>query len=78
MLHKATIAGLTMDPSSNTPIIILKIDETDKAVPIWIGLLEATAIASALQNIEFERPMTHDLLKNLLQKLNCQVTRVEV
>ncbi|MFO7495638.1 MAG: bifunctional nuclease family protein [Desulfobacterales bacterium] len=78
MLHKATIAGLTMDPTSNTPIIILKVDASDKAVPIWIGLLEATAIASALQNIEFERPMTHDLLKNLLQKLNCQITRVEV
>ncbi len=46
MLHKATIAGLTMDPASNTPIIILKIDASDKAVPIWIGLLEATAIAS--------------------------------
>jgi bifunctional DNase/RNase len=78
MLHKATIAGLTMDPTSNTPIIILKVDQSDKAVPIWIGLLEATAIASALQNIEFERPMTHDLLKNLLEKLACQVTRVEV
>lgn len=78
MLHKATIAGLTMDPTSNTPIIILKVDQSDKAVPIWIGLLEATAIASALQNIEFERPMTHDLLKNLLEKLDCQVTRVEV
>ncbi len=78
MLHKATIAGLTMDPASNTPIIILKIDASDKAVPIWIGLLEATAIASALQHIEFERPMTHDLLKNLLENLNCRVTRVEV
>lgn len=78
MLHKATIAGLTMDPASNTPIIILKIEESEKAVPIWIGLLEATAIASALQNIEFDRPMTHDLLKNLLERLNCQVTRVEV
>ena len=64
MLHKVSIAGLTMDPASNTPIIILKSDEDEQAVPIWIGLLEATSIASALQNIKYDRPMTHDLLKN--------------
>ncbi|MDJ0876546.1 MAG: DUF151 domain-containing protein, partial [Desulfobacterales bacterium] len=61
MLHKATIAGITMDPATNTPIIILKTDEGGQAVPIWIGLLEATSIASALQNVKFDRPMTHDL-----------------
>lgn len=49
MLHKVSIAGLTMDPASNTPIIILKSEENDQAIPIWIGLLEATSIASALQ-----------------------------
>ena len=65
MLHKVSIAGLTMDPASNTPIIILKSEENDQAIPIWIGLLEATSIASALQNIKYERPMTHDLLKIL-------------
>ena len=66
MLRKVSIAGMTMDPSSNTPIIILKSEEDDQAVPIWIGLLEATSIASALQNIQFDRPMTHDLFKNFL------------
>lgn len=78
MLRKVTIAGMTMDPSSNTPIIILKAEDDDQAVPIWIGLLEATSIASALQNIQFDRPMTHDLFKNFLDTLQIGVTRVEV
>ena len=70
MLHKVNIAGLAMDPASNTPIILLKTEEGDKTLPIWIGLLEATSIASALQDIQFDRPMTHDLFKNLTQVLN--------
>ena len=78
MLHKANIAGLTIDPASNTPIIILKTEESDQAVPIWIGLLEATSIAHALQNIQLERPMTHDLFKNFTERLKIEVTRVEV
>ena len=78
MLHKANIAGLTIDPASNTPIIILKTEDEESAVPIWIGLREATSIASALQNIEFERPMTHDLFKNFTEQMNVAVTKVEV
>lgn len=78
MLHKANIAGLTIDPASNTPIIILKTEDEENAIPIWIGLLEATSIASALQNIEFERPMTHDLFKNFTERMNVEVTKVEV
>ncbi|MCJ8501723.1 bifunctional nuclease family protein [Desulfatitalea alkaliphila] len=78
MLHKASVAGLTMDPTSNTPIIILKTEEGDQAIPIWIGLLEATSIASVLQNVHFERPMTHDLFKNFSEQLNTKVTKVEV
>ena len=78
MLHKVSIAGLTMDPTSNTPIIILKSEETDQSVPIWIGLLEATSIASALQNVKFDRPMTHDLFKNFSEFLSITVLKVEV
>ena len=78
MLHKANIAGLTIDPASNTPIVILKSEENDQAVPIWIGLLEATAIASALQGVKFDRPMTHDLFKNFSDILNITVSKVEV
>ena len=78
MLHKVTIAGLTMDPASNTPIIILKSEKDEHAIPIWIGLLEATAIASALQKLDFDRPMTHDLFKNVADRFNADVTRIEV
>jgi len=78
MLHKVNIAGLTIDPASNTPIIILRSEQTDQAVPIWIGLLEATAIASALQGVTFDRPMTHDLFKNFLDMLNIAVSKIEV
>ena len=78
MLHKVSIAGLTMDPASNTPIIILKSDEDDQAIPIWIGLLEATSIASALQDIKYDRPMTHDLFKNFSDSLQISIAKVEV
>jgi bifunctional DNase/RNase len=78
MLHKVSIAGLTLDTASNTPIIILKTEEDDRAIPIWIGLLEATSIASALQNIKFDRPMTHDLFKNFTDTINTSVSKVEV
>ena len=78
MLHRVNIAGLTMDPGTNTPIIILKTEENDQAIPIWIGLLEATSIASALQNVKFDRPMTHDLFKNFTDIVNISVSKVEV
>ena len=78
MLHKVSIAGLTMDPASNTPIIILKSEVDEQAIPIWIGLLEATSIASALQNIKYERPMTHDLFKNFTELIDISVAKVEV
>lgn len=78
MLHKVSIAGLTMDPASNTPIIILKSEKNNQAIPIWIGLLEATSIASALQNIKYERPMTHDLFKNFTELLEISISRIEV
>lgn len=78
MMQKVNIAGLTMDPASNMPIIILKTEADDRTIPIWIGLLEATSIASALQNINFDRPMTHDLFKSFAERLEVRVTRVEV
>ena len=78
MLHKVSIASMAIDPTSNTPIIILKLAKGDKAIPIWIGLLEATSIASALKDIKFDRPMTHDLFKNLIENLNMVVSKVEV
>ncbi|MEW6658437.1 MAG: bifunctional nuclease family protein [Thermodesulfobacteriota bacterium] len=78
MLRQMTVSGLTIDPFTNSPIMILKDVDSDKAVPIWIGLLEATAIASELENIKFSRPMTHDLLKIIMESMAIQVTKVEV
>ncbi len=78
MFREMTVSGLTIDPFTNSPIMILKDVASDKAVPIWIGLLEATAIASELENIKFSRPMTHDLLKNIMELMETQVSKVEV
>jgi bifunctional DNase/RNase len=78
MQHEMTVAGLAMDPSSNAPILILNARDEEFSVPIWIGLMEAASIASVLQNIEFERPMTHDLFKNFIQEAEITVARIEV
>ncbi len=78
MLTPVIISGLTMDPVTNSPVVILKEINGDRTLPIWIGVLEATAIASELEGIKFSRPMTHDLLKNILGMVDIKVTRVEV
>ena len=72
------VTGLTIDPFTNMPIIILKDMDEKSALPIWIGLIEASAIATELEKIKLARPMTHDLLKNILQALSVRVERVEV
>jgi uncharacterized protein len=63
---------------TNSPIVLLKELEGQRTLPIWIGLLEATAIASELEGIKFSRPMTHDLLKNIMGLMDVKVNRVEV
>ena len=78
MQYKVTVSGLILDPDSNTPILILKSEENDQVIPIWIGLLEATAIATSLKNIRFDRPMTHDLFLNFVELTGVAITRVEV
>jgi uncharacterized protein len=72
------VFGLTIDPLTNSPIMILKDQEGDKTVPIWIGLLEATAIASELENVKFSRPMTHDLMKNLMDQMGVKLAKIEI
>ena len=72
------VQGLTIDPATNSPILILKDPDTERALPIWIGLLEATAIASELEKVSFSRPMTHDLLRNVINQLGYSVAKVEV
>ena len=78
MLIEMKVSGLTIDPITNTPIVILKDMQENKAIPIWIGLFEASAIATELEKIVFPRPMTHDLFNELLKSLNVTVNRIEI
>lgn len=72
------IRGLMVDPATNAPIVILKDISSDTVVPIWVGLYEANAIALEVEKATPPRPMTHDLLKNLIYGLNAEVQRVVV
>jgi uncharacterized protein len=73
-----TVGGLTLDPVTKTPIVILKDSENKLNLPIWIGLLEATAMATELEGIKMARPMTHDLLRSMLGELGAVVEAIEV
>jgi hypothetical protein len=78
MMIEMTIKGLTVDPITNMPIVILKDKEGKRALPIWVGVFEANAIALQIENIETPRPMTHDLLRNIITDLDGSVDRVVV
>lgn len=72
------VGGLTLDPVTKTPIVILKDPDNKLNLPIWIGLQEATAMATELEGIKMARPMTHDLLKNILGEIGSAVDSVEI
>ena len=73
-----TVKGLMLDPVSNSPIVVLK-DETEKVfLPIWVGIFEANAIALKMENVDTPRPMTHDLLLEMIRSLGGRVERVEI
>ena len=72
------IRALMMDPNSGTPIIILKDVQSDTMLPIWVGAYEANAIALEIEKIAPPRPMTHDLLRNLIRQMGAEVERVVV
>ena len=78
MLIEMTIKGLMVDPITNMPIVILKDKEGDRVLPIWVGIFEANAIALQIENISTPRPMTHDLLRNIITDLDGRVDRVVV
>jgi bifunctional DNase/RNase len=78
MLKAMTISSINMDPVTNSPIIILEEIEGKQTLPIWVGLLEATAIASEIEGVTFSRPMTHDLLKNIMDKIEVKVKKIEI
>jgi len=72
------IRGLMMDPVTNMPIVILKDVNGDSVLPIWVGIYEANAIALEIEKVATPRPMTHDLIKNLLTGLDTRVHKVVV
>jgi len=78
VLKEMKLAGLIMDSTTNAPVIVLKDLEDKEVISIWIGLLEASAIAVELEKIDLPRPMTHDLVKNVFNSLNIKVLKVEI
>ena len=72
------VGGLVLDPNTQAPVVVLK-DETGKiALPIWIGVAEATSIASAIKQVAMQRPLTHDLMQNALDELGVKVQRIVI
>ena len=78
MFIEMKVAGITLDPMTKMPIVILKDSRGEHALPIWIGIAEASAIATQLEKIDLARPMTHDLLRNVLKELDVNLEKVEV
>ncbi|HEY9126898.1 MAG TPA: bifunctional nuclease family protein [Acidobacteriaceae bacterium] len=72
------IRGLMMDPNTNMPIVVLKDVASDAVLPIWVGLFEAHAIYNEIEKFAAQRPMTHDLTKNLISSLNARLDRVVI
>lgn len=77
-LWDVEIRGLILDPMSNTPIVILKKPEENLFLPIWIGVFEANAIALQLEGVQTPRPMTHDLLRSVVEGLGATVSAIKV
>ncbi len=78
MENEFRIKGLMMDPITNSPIVILQGVEKNTLLPIWVGIFEANAIALQIERIDTPRPMTHDLLKNILLHLDATVEKIVV
>ena len=78
MLIEMSIKGLMVDPITNMPIVILKDKLGERILRIWVGLFEANAIALQIENVSTPRPMTHDLLRNIISDLDGQVDRIVV
>jgi bifunctional DNase/RNase len=78
MQIEMTIKGLMVDPITNMPIVILRDQEGNRVLPIWVGIFEANAIALQIENISTPRPMTHDLLRNVISDLHASVQKIVV
>jgi bifunctional DNase/RNase len=78
MQIEMTIKGLMIDPATNSPIVVLRDMEGQRVLPIWVGVFEANAIAVQIENVSLPRPMTHDLLRNVITDLHGEIERVVV
>lgn len=78
MQIQMTIKGLMVDPITNTPIVVLRDLDGQKVLPIWVGVFEANAIAVQIENVQTPRPMTHDLLRNVIRDLHGTIDRIVV
>ena len=78
MLKPMIISGLGVDSNTKSPVVFLKEIAGERTLPIWIGILEAQAIASELGGVKSDRPMTHDLLKTILESIDVKVNKVEI
>ena len=78
MQIEMTIKGLMVDPVANTPIVILRDKDGQRVLPIWVGIFEANAIALQIENVSTPRPMTHDLLRNVIHDLKASVRKIVV
>lgn len=78
MQIEMSIKGLMVDPVTNMPIVILRDSDGKRILPIWVGVFEANAIALQIENVSTPRPMTHDLLRNVIQDLNGDVQKIVV
>ena len=78
MQIEMSIKGLMVDPITNTPIVILRDKDGQRVLPIWVGIFEANAIALQIENVTTPRPMTHDLLRNVIHDLNATVQKIVV
>lgn len=76
--REMSVKGLTLDPLTSMPVVLLKDTGGKQTIPIWIGILEASSIAAELEKVTLSRPMTHDLLKNIIHSLGALVLKVEV
>ena len=73
-----SLVGVRVELPSNQPIVLLKESQGDRYLPIWIGAVEATAIAFALQGVETPRPMTHDLMRDILNEMDTEVESIVI
>lgn len=78
MQIEMTIKGLMVDPITNMPIIILRDKAEQRVLPIWVGVFEANAIALQIENVTTPRPMTHDLLRNVIHDLKADIQKIVV